>query len=103
MLCSSRQLCISTTHFPLFPFSTQVFKAEEIASGGRSYHHKCATCFACEKQLTFNTVCAGDDREIYCKSCYGRKFAPAGFRGAGASGWVDQESSNVLRHSYQAF
>jgi len=81
----------------------QVFKAEEIASGGRSYHKKCATCFACEKQLTFNTVCDGDDREIYCKSCYGRKFAPAGFRGAGASGWVDQESSNVLRHSYQAF
>ena len=37
------------------------------------------------------------------RSCYGRKFAPAGFRGAGASGWVDQESSNVLRHSYQAF
>ena len=45
----------------------QVFKAEEIASGGRSYHKKCATCFACEKQLTFNTVFDGDDRFVrYC-------------------------------------
>ena len=80
----------------LFPPCFQVFKAEEIASGGRSYHHKCASCHACEKQLTFNTICEGDDHDIYCKSCYGRKFAPAGFRGAGASGWVDQGRYSVL-------
>jgi len=80
-----------------------VFSAEEIHSGGKSYHKKCASCATCEKQLTFNTVFDGDDKNIYCKNCYHRKFAPIGYRGAGCSDWVDSESGNVLRHSYQAY
>ena len=39
-----------------------VFSAEEIHSGGKSYHKKCATCHTCEKQLTFNTVFDGEDK-----------------------------------------
>ena len=45
----------------------------------------------------------GDDGEIYCKFCYYRKFAPIGYRGAGAATWVDLETGNTLRHSYQAY
>jgi len=80
-----------------------VFSAEEIYSKGKSYHKKCALCFGCEQQLTFNTVFDGDDGEIYCKFCYHRKFAPSGYRGAGCGDWVDMESNNALRHSFQAF
>jgi hypothetical protein len=80
-----------------------VFSAEELYSGGKSYHKKCATCKTCEQQLTFNTVYDGSDGNIYCKFCYHRKFAPAGYRGAGCADWVDAEAHNSLRHSYQAF
>ena len=80
-----------------------MFKAEELYSHGKSYHKKCATCASCAKQLDFNTVYDGEDKDIYCKNCYSRKFAPAGYRGTGCSDWVDAESSNALRHSYQAF
>jgi hypothetical protein len=42
-------------------------------------------------------------QDVYCKNCYHRKFAPIGYRVAGCSDWVDSESGNVLRHSYQAY
>jgi len=80
-----------------------VFSAEAIPCKGRSFHRKCATCATCENQLTYNTIFNGDDKEIYCEHCYQRKFASAGYRGAGCSSWVDVESNNVLRHTYQAF
>ena len=60
--CLSAKPCSLNDIPHSYQWSSQVFKAEEIASGGRSYHKKCATCFACEKQLTFNTVFDGDDR-----------------------------------------
>ena len=80
-----------------------VFKAEAVPCNGKSFHRKCASCHTCEKQLTYNTIFNGDDKEIYCEYCYQRKFAPSGYRGAGCASWVDAESNNVLRHSYQAF
>ena len=79
-----------------------VFKAEQISSRGKSYHKKGASCASCAKQLDHNSVHDGEDGDVYCKNCYSRKFAPAGYRGAGTSDWVDAESSNVLRHSYMA-
>jgi len=80
-----------------------VFANEEVSSKGKSYHNKCATCKLCEAALTHNTLYNGDDNDIYCKFCYHRKFAPVGYRGAGCADWVDSESNNVLRHSFQAF
>jgi len=80
-----------------------VFANEEISSKKHSYHKKCATCKLCEAGLTYNTLYDGEDDEIYCKFCYHRKFAPVGYRGAGCADWVDNESTGVLRHSFQAF
>jgi transcription elongation factor Elf1 len=80
-----------------------VFSNEEIKAKNASYHKKCATCILCEAMLTHNTVYDGEDNNIYCKFCYHRKFAPVGYRGAGCADWVDGESNNVLRHSFQAF
>ena len=53
-------------------------------------------------QKYFTKYVSGEDGDIYCKLCYGRKFAPVGYRG-GCSSWVDNDSINVLRHSFQAF
>merc|ERR1719384_1293044 len=80
-----------------------VFKAEAVPCKDRLYHKKCASCASCEKKLTYNTIFNGDDQDIYCEGCYHRKFAPSGYRGAGCSSWVDNDSNNHLRHTYQAF
>jgi len=96
--------------------SGAVFSAESIPCKDRKYHKKCASCASCEKPLTYNTVfngvqkdlsagalTPGEDQDIYCEGCYHRKFAPSGYRGAGCSSWVDNDSNNHLRHTYQAF
>jgi len=96
--------------------SGAVFSAESIPCKDRKYHKKCASCASCEKPLTYNTVfngvqkdlsvgalIPGEDQDIYCEGCYHRKFAPSGYRGAGCSSWVDNDSNNHLRHTYQAF
>ena len=59
----------------------RVYKTEEFCSGGQSYHRGCAKCATCARQLDFNSVYDGADKDIYCKGCYGRKFGTAGFRG----------------------
>ena len=59
----------------------RVYPNEELYSAGQSYHKKCAKCASCARQLDFNTIYDGSDRDIYCKGCYSRKFGTAGFRG----------------------
>uniref|UniRef100_A0A668AHW7 Cysteine and glycine-rich protein 3 (cardiac LIM protein) n=1 Tax=Myripristis murdjan TaxID=586833 RepID=A0A668AHW7_9TELE len=63
-----------------------VYHAEEIQCNGRSFHKTCFICMACRKGLDSTTV-AAHESEIYCKSCYGKKYGPKGYgygQGAGA-------------------
>ncbi|XP_035251520.1 cysteine and glycine-rich protein 3 [Anguilla anguilla] len=63
-----------------------VYHAEEIQCNGRSFHKTCFVCMACRKGLDSTTV-AAHESEIYCKSCYGKKYGPKGYgygQGAGA-------------------
>ncbi|KAJ8248930.1 hypothetical protein GJAV_G00229300 [Gymnothorax javanicus] len=65
---------------------TTVYHAEEIQCNGRSFHKTCFICMACRKGLDSTTV-AAHESEIYCKSCYGKKYGPKGYgygQGAGA-------------------
>ncbi|KAJ3593768.1 hypothetical protein NHX12_006102 [Muraenolepis orangiensis] len=62
------------------------YHAEEIQCNGRSFHKTCFICMACRKGLDSTTV-AAHESEIYCKSCYGKKYGPKGYgygQGAGA-------------------
>jgi len=74
-----------------------VYPNEELYSAGRSYHKKCAKCASCARQLDFNTIFDGSDKDIYCKGCYGRKFGTGGFRGILSSSWTDETSSLAAR------
>ena len=61
-----------------------MFHAERVLGGGahnRVYHKKCAHCATCEKPLNSMILCNGKDGDIYCKSCYARKFGAPGYRG----------------------
>uniref|UniRef100_A0A8B9J411 Cysteine and glycine-rich protein 1 n=1 Tax=Astyanax mexicanus TaxID=7994 RepID=A0A8B9J411_ASTMX len=63
-----------------------VYHAEEIQCNGRSFHKPCFICMTCRKGLDSTTV-AAHESEIYCKSCYGKKYGPKGYgygQGAGA-------------------
>uniref|UniRef100_A0A668SRJ0 LIM zinc-binding domain-containing protein n=1 Tax=Oreochromis aureus TaxID=47969 RepID=A0A668SRJ0_OREAU len=63
-----------------------VYHAEEIQCNARSFHKTCFICMSCRKGLDSTTV-AAHESEIYCKSCYGKKYGPKGYgygQGAGA-------------------
>ncbi|AWP01170.1 cysteine and glycine-rich protein 3 (cardiac LIM protein)-like [Scophthalmus maximus] len=63
-----------------------VYHAEEIQCNGRSFHKTCFICMTCRKGLDSTTV-AAHESEVYCKSCYGKKYGPKGYgygQGAGA-------------------
>ena len=44
-------------------------------------------CKGCRLGMLMSIV--GKDDEIYCKSCYARKFGAPGYRGAGCGDWTD--------------
>ncbi|XP_057290437.1 cysteine and glycine-rich protein 1-like [Hydractinia symbiolongicarpus] len=65
----------------------KVYHAEEKVGALRSWHKiGCYTCKDCNVTLSSTTVAeAMEENEIYCKSCYGRKYGPKGYGyGAGA-------------------
>ena len=59
----------------------KVFHAERVEVKNRVYHKKCAICTTCEKPLSSRNLCDGQDGNIYCSSCYARKFGAPGYRG----------------------
>uniref|UniRef100_A0A8C5KTW1 Cysteine and glycine-rich protein 2 n=1 Tax=Jaculus jaculus TaxID=51337 RepID=A0A8C5KTW1_JACJA len=65
-----------------------VYHAEEVQCDGRNFHRRCLLCMVYRKNLGSTTV-ATHDEEIYCKSCYGKKYGPKGYaygQGAGTLG-----------------
>ena len=68
-------------------------------SNGRRYHRdRCAKCLDCERKLDSHTLhLGGDDKEIYCAGCYGRRFGQAGYRGSQSTTWADEQSNANLR------
>jgi len=62
-----------------------VYHAERAIGGGQVWHKACFKCSECRKGLDSDTL-TERDKEIFCKSCYGKKFGPKGFgygQGAG--------------------
>ena len=59
----------------------QVFHAERVEVKNRVYHKRCASCFNCAKPLSSRDICDGKDQNIYCTSCYSRKYGAPGYRG----------------------
>ncbi len=59
----------------------KVFHAERIGVKEKTYHKRCASCVNCTKPLSSRDLCEGKDGEIYCKSCYSRKYGAPGYRG----------------------
>uniref|UniRef100_A0A4W2CJV6 Cysteine and glycine-rich protein 1 n=1 Tax=Bos indicus x Bos taurus TaxID=30522 RepID=A0A4W2CJV6_BOBOX len=76
-----------------------VYFAEEVQCEGSSFHKSCFLCLVCKKNLDSTTV-AVHGEEIYCKSCYGKKYGPKGYgygQGAGTLS-MDKGESLGIRH-----
>ncbi|XP_054473380.1 cysteine and glycine-rich protein 3 isoform X4 [Anoplopoma fimbria] len=77
-----------------------VYHAEEIQCNGRSFHKTCFICMSCRKGLDSTTM-AAHESEIYCKSCYGKKYGPKGYgygQGAGALSSDPPRHAGLQRH-----
>ncbi|EDM09687.1 cysteine and glycine-rich protein 1, isoform CRA_c [Rattus norvegicus] len=76
-----------------------VYFAEEVQCEGNSFHKSCFLCMVCKKNLDSTTV-AVHGEEIYCKSCYGKKYGPKGYgygQGAGTLS-MDKGESLGIKH-----
>uniref|UniRef100_A0A8D1ZBJ3 Cysteine and glycine-rich protein 1 n=1 Tax=Sus scrofa TaxID=9823 RepID=A0A8D1ZBJ3_PIG len=76
-----------------------VYFAEEVQCEGSSFHKSCFLCMVCKKNLDSTTV-AVHGEEIYCKSCYGKKYGPKGYgygQGAGTLS-MDKGESLGIKH-----
>ncbi|XP_076003094.1 cysteine and glycine-rich protein 3 [Genypterus blacodes] len=77
-----------------------VYHAEEIQCNGRSFHKTCFICMTCRKGLDSTTV-AAHESEIYCKSCYGKKYGPKGYGyGQGAGALSSDPVGHTVPHEY---
>ncbi|XP_026520428.1 cysteine and glycine-rich protein 3 [Notechis scutatus] len=72
-----------------------VYHAEEIQCNGRSFHKTCFLCMGCRKALDSTTV-AAHESEIYCKTCYGRKYGPKGVGFGQGAGCLSTDTGEHL-------
>ncbi|XP_039605410.1 cysteine and glycine-rich protein 3 isoform X4 [Polypterus senegalus] len=72
-----------------------VYHAEEMQCNGRSFHKTCFICMTCRKGLDSTTV-AAHESEIYCKSCYGKKYGPKGYGYGQGAGVLSSDTGEHL-------
>lgn len=68
-----------------------VFAAELVLSKGREWHRKCFKCHDCHRTLDSIIACDGPDRDVYCKTCYGKNWGPHGYGFACGSGFLQTD------------
>lgn len=73
-----------------------VFAAEMVLSKGREWHRKCYKCRDCTKTLDSIIACDGPDKEVYCKTCYGKKWGPHGYGFACGSGFLQTDGMRYV-------
>eukprot|EP00794_Sanderia_malayensis_P018195 gene18195-20010_t len=70
-----------------------VYQAEERIGAGAKWHRHCFTCRDCNRSLDSNTVRERkEEKEIYCASCYGKKFGPKGYGYGGGAGALSMDA-----------
>ncbi|XP_065226105.1 muscle LIM protein Mlp84B isoform X1 [Planococcus citri] len=68
-----------------------VFAAELVLAKSREWHRKCFKCRDCNKTLDSIIACDGPDKDVYCKTCYGKKWGPHGYGFACGSGFLQTD------------
>ncbi len=72
-----------------------VYAAEQILAAGSGWHKMCFTCGLCKKMLEPTTL-AAHEGQIFCKTCYGRKYGPKGYGFGGGAGCMSMDTGAHL-------
>ncbi|KAG2458337.1 CSRP2 protein, partial [Polypterus senegalus] len=72
-----------------------VYHADEVCCDGKSFHKSCFPCMVCRKGLDSTTI-AIHNEEIYCKSCYGKKYGPKGYGYGQGAGTLNMDRGERL-------
>jgi LIM domain len=80
-----------------------VFAAELMLSKGREWHRKCFKCKDCTKTLDSINACDGPDKDIYCNTCYGKKWGPHGYGFACGSGFLQTDGVRLFLCLFDLF
>jgi cysteine/glycine-rich protein len=75
--------------------SKSVYAAEEVLAAGGKFHKQCFKCGLCNKKLD-STILAEHEGEIFCKTCYGRKYGPKGYGFGGGAGCLSMDKGEHL-------
>lgn len=55
------------------------------------WHKGCFKCNDCNKGLDSRNMTEAPDKEIYCKTCYGKHFGPRGYGFGGGAGCLQSD------------
>lgn len=62
----------------------------------KEWHKKCFKCKDCNKTLDSIIACDGPDHDVYCKTCYGKKWGPHGYGFACGSGFLQTDGLTLV-------
>lgn len=62
----------------------------------KEWHRKCFKCKDCNRTLDSIIACDGPDRDVYCKTCYGKKWGPHGYGFACGSGFLQTDGLTLV-------
>ena len=71
-----------------------VYKAEEIRAANQYFHKLCFKCTLCNKLLETN-ILTEHQGDLFCRSCYGKKFGPKGYGFGGGAGILSSEPAST--------
>ncbi|TRY87869.1 hypothetical protein DNTS_006220 [Danionella cerebrum] len=77
-----------------------VYHAEEVQCDGHSFHRSCFLCMVCRKGLDSSTLSI-HETEIYCRSCYGKKYGPKGYGYGQGAGILNTDRGERLGIKHQ--
>lgn len=66
----------------------------------KEWHRKCFKCKDCNKTLDSIIACDGPDHDVYCKTCYGKKWGPHGYGFACGSGFLQTDGLTLVMFLY---
>lgn len=78
-----------------------VYFAEEVLCDQQYFHKLCFRCMVCSKGLDSSTI-AVHKNEIYCKSCYGKKYGPKGYGYGQGAGTLSMDKGEGLGITHEA-
>lgn len=83
----------------------KVFDAEKVSTTSGLFHKSCYNCAACSKTLEMGSGNQAPNKEVLCKSCYGKTVGIQGYGwgGNGLTLTTTEAVENNSEYHYNSF